>query len=155
MSNRSQLVTETSERRELEARVATGLLDPVRIRALDLTEVVPVKVTEHAMDRWHLRVMSDRSFLRATVRLVELLESGGHVRSRRHPFRWVKGRSRNLLYFSLGPNVLLPAESSPEDGFELEIVTCLTNPCSDHPLRDDARHRPSRRRSRLRRPGRR
>lgn len=155
MSVRSKAGTEASETRDLEARVATGLLDPVRIRALDLTGVVPVKVTEHAMDRWHLRVMNDRSFLRAAVTLVELLEAGGRVRSRRHPFRWVRGERRNLLYFSLGPNVLLPAEPSPEDGFELEIVTCLTNPCSDHPLRDDARHRPSRRRSRLRRPGRR
>lgn len=149
--------SQTAERTagDLEARVATGLLDPVRVRALDLAEPVSAKVSDHAMERWHLRVMNDRPFLKAIAHLVELLESGRNVRSRGRPFQWVVGGSRNLLYFSLGPNVLLPAETCPDDGFELEIVTCLTNPCSVHPLQDDSRRRPPKRRSRPRRSARR
>lgn len=66
--------------------------------------------------------------------LLELLRSGKEVWSRRHPYRWVAGNNRNLVYFSIGHDVMLPAEDLDDDRFELEIVTCLTNPRSRHPL---------------------
>lgn len=152
MSDKTESESREEPRRNVEERVATGLRGPVRVRATDLEEAIPIKVSDHALERWHLRVMKDRSFRRATVALVELLESGRGVRSRRNPFHWVRGREKNLLYFAIGDNVLLPAETSPEEHFELEIVTCLTNPRCGHPLPTDGRKRKAYRRRRSRRP---
>ena len=137
---------QTAVSQDLVERASRGLEEPVRVDAIDLDRVVPVKMSRHAIDQWHKRTMFDRTKLRATICLVSKLESGRYARTRRSPYSWVKSRDLNPIYITLGPNIIFPAELCREDGFELEIVTCLTNPCSTRPLADGAkvRRRPSR-----------
>lgn len=119
---------ESPARSDIARRVATGLREPVQVRAIGVGIPMPTKLSDHAIDRWHSRVMNDRSRFEATAALVELLESGQRVRTRRHPFAWVCGRDKNLSYFTIGSEIILPAEAGRDDGVDLEVLTCLTNP---------------------------
>jgi hypothetical protein len=110
------------------AKVATGLKDPIEVRAIDLSSPVPVLISDHAKHQWHGRVMPDRSHREALIQMVEMLESGDAVRTRTSPYQWVRSSQTNSLYFAVSGDIILPAEpirSSPEI---LEVTTCMTNP---------------------------
>lgn len=91
--------------------------------------------SDHVKDQWHRRVLPDRSRNDALVEMVEILESGIEVRTRCSPYRWVRSKRDNSLYFAVGQDIILPAEPVRGSSDIVEVITCMTNPTSRHLLK--------------------
>lgn len=116
------------------AKVSTGLKDPIQVLPSDLDFPLPVLISDHVKDQWHRRVMPDRPRRAALVELVEILETGTGVKTRRAPYRWVRSSRHNALYLAVGRDIILPAEPVRGSINTLEVTTCMINPASKHPL---------------------
>ena len=116
------------------AKVSTGLKEPIQALPSDLDSPLPVLISDHVKDQWHRRVLPDRPRRAALVELVEILEAGTEVKTRRSPYRWVRSSRNNSLYLAVGRDIILPAEPVRGSAETLEVTTCMTNPASKHPL---------------------
>lgn len=110
------------------ARVSTGLTDPILVPVCGLIVAVSFVVSRHVREQWHERVFPHCTEHRASIRLVELLESGDQVRTRTSPYRWVRSSRDNSLYLTIGKSIIFPAE--PLRGAEQTnvLTTCMTDP---------------------------
>jgi len=141
-----------SAKPSVAARVSTGLKDPIEVLPIDLESPVSVVVSEHVKEQWHHRVLPHRTRRDALIVLVERLESGEGVRTRRSPYRWVRASRSNSLYLALGRDIIFPAEPLRGSRETVEVTTCMTNPVSRNPLaqsrRQEGRSRPEGRKGR-------
>lgn len=115
-------------------KVSTGLKEPIQSLPSDLDSPLPVFISDHVKDQWHRRVLPDRPRRDALVELVEILEAGTGLKTRRSPYQWVRSCRNNSLYLAVGRDIILPAEPIRGSAEILEVTTCMTNPAAKHPL---------------------